>query len=112
MQLGIMVTLQQEPTSLIAFGGLISQPTLPGLFKPVTLCQLRQMCNILIPPVVAIPAPLFATMYMNMMHLLMSGGFKYFVQGHCSLTHFPEHRALCAKTAKTLGDWIFEDILC
>ena len=70
------------------------------------------MRNILIPPVVAIPTPLFNKMYMDMMHLPKSGGFKYFVQGRCSLTHFPEHCALCAKTAKILGDWIFEDILC
>ena len=76
------------------------------------LCQLHQTCNILIPPVVTIPMPLFATMYMNTMHLPKSGGFKYFIQGCCSLTHFPEHHALCAETVKTLGDWIFEDILC
>ena len=51
-------------------------------------------------------------MYMDTMHLPKSGGFKYFVQGRCLLTHFPEHRALHAETTKTLGDWIFEDILC
>ena len=51
-------------------------------------------------------------MYMDTMHLPKSGGFKYFVQGRCLLTHFLEHRALCAETTKTLGDWIFEDILC
>ena len=31
--------------------------------------QLRQMCNVLIPPVVANPAPLFAKVYANTMHL-------------------------------------------
>ena len=46
------------------------------------------------------------------MHLPKSAGFKYFVQGHCSLAHFPEYRSLRAETAKTIGDWIFEDILC
>ena len=30
----------------------------------------------------------------------------------CSLAHFPEFRSLRAETAKTIGDWIFKDILC
>ena len=76
------------------------------------ICQLRQTRNVLIPPVVTIPAPLFVKMYMDTMHLLKSGGFKYFVQGCCSLAHFPEYCSLRTETAKTIGDWIFEDILC
>ena len=42
------------------------------------------------------------------MHLPKSGGSKYFVQGHCSLAHFPEYCSLHAETAKTIGDWIFK----
>ena len=64
--------------------------------KTCHVCQLRQTRNILIPPVIATPAPLFAKMYMDTMHLPKSGGFKYLVQ----------------ETGKTIGDWIFEDILC
>ena len=41
-----------------------------------------------------------------------SGGFKYFIQGHCSLMHFPEYHSLHAETMKTIRDWIFKDILC
>ena len=74
------------------------------------ICQLHQTCNVLIPPVVTTPAPLFAKMYMDTMHLPRSGGFKYFIQGRCSLAHFPEYCSLCAETAKTIRDWIFEDI--
>ena len=80
--------------------------------KTCHICQLRQTRNLLIPPTVALPAPLFAKMYMDTMHLPKSGGFKYLVQGRCSLTHYPEFRALRTETAKTIGDWIFEDILC
>ena len=54
----------------------------------------------------------FAKMYMDTMHLLKSGSFKYFVRGCCSLAHFPKYHSLCTKTAKTIGDWIFKDILC
>ncbi|ETW80784.1 hypothetical protein HETIRDRAFT_452290 [Heterobasidion irregulare TC 32-1] len=56
------------------------------------LCQIRQTRNILIPLTVALPAPLFAKMYMDTMHMPTTGSFKYLVQA--------------------LADWIFEDILC
>ena len=80
--------------------------------KTCHLCQLCQTHNILIPLVVTTPAPLFAKMYMDMMHLPKSGGFKYLVQGCCSLTHYPEYRVFHTETTKTIGDWIFDDILC
>ena len=80
--------------------------------KTCHICQLHQTCNILIPPVIATPTPLFAKMYMDTMHLPKSGGFKYLVQGHCLLTHFPEYCSLHTETRKTIGDWIFKDILC
>ena len=46
------------------------------------------------------------------MHLPKSNGCKYIVQGRCSLTHFVEFCALRAETAVTLGEWLFQDILC
>ena len=76
------------------------------------LCQLRQTRNVLIPPVVATPAPLFGKVYIDTMHLPKSNGYKYLVQGRCSLCHYPEFRKLRTETAITLGEWIFEDILC
>ena len=44
--------------------------------KTCHLCQLCQTRNILIPPVVTTPVPLFAKMHMDTMHLPKSGGFK------------------------------------
>jgi hypothetical protein len=76
------------------------------------LCQIRQTRQILIPPTVATPAPLFAKIYVDTMHMTPSGSFKFIVQGRCSLTQYPEFRMLRAETAKTLGDWVFEDIIC
>jgi Integrase zinc binding domain/RNase H-like domain found in reverse transcriptase len=76
------------------------------------LCQLRQTRNVLIPPVVASPAPLFAKVYIDTMHLPKSNGYKYIVQGRCSLSHYVEFRQLRVETAVTLGEWMFEDILC
>ena len=75
-------------------------------------CQLQQICNVPIPPVVATPAPLFGKMYVDTMHMPKSGGFKYIVQGHCSLSHYVEFCMLCAETGKTLGDWLFEEVVC
>jgi hypothetical protein len=76
------------------------------------LCQLRQTRQVLIPPVVATPAPLFAKVYIDTMHMPPSASFKYIVQGRCSLSQYPEFRMLRTESAKTIGDWIFEDILC
>ena len=68
------------------------------------ICQLHQTHNILIPPVVTTPVPLFSKMYMDTMHFLKSGGFKYFIQGHFSLAHFPKYHSLHTETMKTIGD--------
>jgi len=80
--------------------------------KTCHYCQERQIKQIKIPPVVAMPAPIFAKAYIDTMRMAPSGGYKYIVQARCSLTHYPEYRALRTETAKTLGEWIFEDILC
>jgi hypothetical protein len=76
------------------------------------MCQVRQLRTILIPPTVATPAPLFSKIYMDTMHLPSSGGYKYIVQGRCSISHYPEFRMLRKENAQAIGDWIFQDILC
>jgi hypothetical protein len=73
---------------------------------------LHQTRQVLIPPVVATPAPIFAKVYIDTMHMPPSGAYKYIVQAHCSLSYYPKFCMLRAETAKTLGDWIYEDILC
>ena len=80
--------------------------------KTCLLCQLRQIQQILIPPTVPLPAPLFAKMHMDTMHLPASRGFKYIVQGCCTLSHWPEFRCLRVETAHTLSEWIYQDVLC
>jgi hypothetical protein len=76
------------------------------------LCQLQQTYNLLIPPTVTTPTPLFTKVYINMMHMPASGGYCYIVQGQCSLTYYPEFRKLCLESAMTLGNCIFKDIIC
>jgi hypothetical protein len=41
-----------------------------------------------------------------------SGGFRYIAQARCSLIAWPEFRKLRKENSTTLGDWIFEDLLC
>jgi len=41
-----------------------------------------------------------------------AGGFRYIVQARCSLTAWPEWHALRVETGRTLGNFIFEEILC
>jgi hypothetical protein len=76
------------------------------------ICQIQQTQKALIPPVVATPAPLFAKVYIDTMHMPRLGGFSYVVQGHCSLIHYPEFRMLKAENSMALEHWIFHDISC
>jgi len=75
-------------------------------------CQLRQTTKIHIPPTVAVPAPLFWKVYVNTMLMPPAGGFRYITQARCSLTAWPEWRALRKETGHTLGMFLFEDMLC
>jgi hypothetical protein len=80
--------------------------------KTCHICQLHQTRQVLILPVVATPTPIFTKAYIDTMHMPLSGAYKYIVQAHCSLSYYPKFRMLRAETARTLGDWIYEDILC
>jgi hypothetical protein len=70
--------------------------------KTCHICQSRQTRQVLIPPVVAMPTPLFTKMYMDTMHLPRSGGFTYIVQGWCSLIGYPEFRMLPKEMAQAV----------
>jgi len=75
-------------------------------------CQLRQTTKIRIPPMVSLPAPLFQKLYVDTMLMPRVGGFCYITQAHCSLTTWPEWHALCAENGRTLGAFLFEEVLC
>jgi hypothetical protein len=79
--------------------------------KTCRLCQLRKTQQVLIPPVIATPAPLFAKVYMDTMHLPPSAGYKYIVQAGCSLIHWPEWKMLRQETSRTLGLFILHNII-
>src|SRR6202034_4874229 len=79
--------------------------------KTCHLCQIRKTIHVSIPPVVASPAPLFAKVYMDTMHLTPSAGYRYIVQGRCSLTHWAECAMLRQESAKSLAHFILHDII-
>jgi hypothetical protein len=76
------------------------------------ICQTRQTAKVLIPPSVIAPAPIFTKIYVDTMHMPASGGYKYIVQGRCSLTAWVEFRKLAKENAVSLAKWLFEDIIC
>lgn len=46
------------------------------------------------------------------MHMPTSHGYTYIVQAHCSLTTWPEFQMLKSETGRTLGAFLFEEVLC
>lgn len=75
-------------------------------------CQLRQMRKYHLPPVVAPAAPIFHKVYTDTMLMPPAGGVRYVVQARCSLTSYPEMRALTSETGRTICRFLFEDVLC
>jgi hypothetical protein len=46
------------------------------------------------------------------MFMPLVSGFRYIIQARCSLSAWPEWRALRTETGRTIGNFIFDDILC
>jgi hypothetical protein len=76
--------------------------------KTCHICQTGKTQNVLIPPVIATPAPLFAKIYVDTMHLPPSGGFKFIIQGRCSVVHYPEFDMLRNENARAIGEWLLK----
>jgi hypothetical protein len=49
--------------------------------KTCQLCQVCQTRQVLIPPFIATPGPLFAKIYIDTMHMPCSNGYSYIIQG-------------------------------
>ena len=75
-------------------------------------CQVRTFQQVLIPPTVQAPTPLFHKLYIDTMHLPKSNGYKGLIQARCSLSAWVEWLPLRTETAKVIGEFIFRDILC
>ena len=75
-------------------------------------CQIRQTTKVHIPPTVAYPAPPMVRVHVDTMDMPAAGKYKYFFHARCATTTWPEGRASTVQTAKAIGDWIYQDLLC
>ncbi len=75
-------------------------------------CQVESTEKVHLPPVVSYPAGLFQKCHIDTMHLPKANGFQYIITGRCSLTNWPEFRMLRSETGETVGQFVFEEILC
>ena len=80
--------------------------------KSCHICQTRQTKKIAIPPVITHVPSLFETCHMDTMLMPTANKYRYIVQARCALTSWPEWRALRKENRETLGNFIFEEILC
>src|ERR1700761_615296 len=75
-------------------------------------CQIRNMFKLRITPTVPEPASLFSKVYCDTMFMEKHGGYRYIAHARCSLTAWPEWRPLRKENAQTLGQFLFEEIMC
>ncbi|KAF7777764.1 hypothetical protein Agabi119p4_3836 [Agaricus bisporus var. burnettii] len=81
--------------------------------KTCHLCQLRQRMAMELPPVVTHTPSIFQVLHADTVHMTpASNGCKYIVHGRCSLSSWMEARALRKEDARSIGQWLFEDIIC
>jgi hypothetical protein len=81
--------------------------------KTCNICQLRNTLKLHIPPVVALPAPLFSKCYVDTMFMAKSPeGFRHLAQARCSGSAWAEYAVLERETAEQLGKFLFREIMC
>lgn len=75
-------------------------------------CQVRRTRHFYLPPTVAKPFNLFRKVYIDTMNMPNAGGFKYIIHARCSLSGWPEWRMVRSENEKTIGAFVYENILC
>ena len=65
-----------------------------------------------IPPTVTHTLSIFQQLHADTVHMTpKSNGCKYIVHGRCALSSWVEGHLLKAETARTVGIWIFEEVI-
>ena len=76
-------------------------------------CQQRQKTLLRIPPTLTHTPGLFQVVHVDVMHMTpASNGCKYIVHGRCALSSWMEGWPLRNENARSIGQWLFEDIIC
>ena len=77
------------------------------------ICQVRQRRALELPPVVTHTLSIFQVLHVNTVHMnLPSNGCKYIVYERCGLFSWMEAKALKEENARSIGQWLFKDIIC
>jgi len=77
------------------------------------LYQIRQKRALKIPPMVTYIPSIFQVLHADTVHMNSpSNRCKYIVHGQCKLSLWMESRALREENTKSIGQWLFEDIVC
>ena len=77
------------------------------------LCQERQKTLLKIPPVVTHTPSLFQVLHADSMSMSpKSNGCGHIAHGRCGMSSWMEGRPLREETGRTIGLWLFEDIIC
>jgi len=76
------------------------------------ICQERQTTHLRIPPTVAPIPTLFLRVHIDTMMMPRVQSYRYIIQARCALTSYPEWRMLSKENSKTVGKFLFEEILC
>ena len=77
------------------------------------MCQVRQRRALELLPVVMYTPLIFQVLHADTVHMNPpSNGYKYIVHGRCRLSSWIEAKALKEENTRSIGQWLFEDIIC
>lgn len=77
------------------------------------VCQERQKLLVKIPPMVTHTPSIFQVLHADSMHMTpKSNGCSHILHGRCGLTSWMEGRPVREENGRTIGLWLFEDIIC
>lgn len=81
--------------------------------KTCHICQVRQKMALELPPVVTHTPSIFQVLHADTLHMTPpSNGCSYIAHGRCGLSSWMEARALRKENGRSIGQWLFEDIIC
>ena len=75
-------------------------------------CQIRNTRKVQIPITVSTPATIFSKIYVDVMNMPTSGGFKFIVAARDDLSLAAEGRALRSNNATSMASFFWEQIFC
>jgi hypothetical protein len=77
------------------------------------LCQKRQLAIMKAPPTVSTTPSIFQKIHTDVMHMSeTSNGCNFLADARCALSRYLEGRALRKQTAKNIGMFLLEDVIC